>query len=74
MAHTLASSTKAAPTHRGERVKIAEIWGIPIAVHPSWLVVFALVAWSLASGYFPMAHPGWDSVTYWTVGAVTALL
>jgi Zn-dependent protease/CBS domain-containing protein len=55
-------------------VKIAEVWGIPIAVHPSWLVVFALVAWSLAGGYLPIAYPGWDALTYWAVGAVTALL
>ncbi len=55
-------------------VKIAEVWGIPIGVHPSWLVVFALFAWSLARGYFPIEYPGWDVVTYWTVGAVTALL
>lgn len=55
-------------------VKIAEVWGIPIAVHPSWLVIFALFAWSLARGYFPIEYPGWDAATYWAVGAVTALL
>ena len=55
-------------------VKIAEVWGIPIAVHPSWLVVFALFAWSLAQGYFPIEYPGWGMVTYWAVGAATALL
>jgi Zn-dependent protease len=55
-------------------VKIAEVWGIPIAVHPSWLVIFALFAWSLARGHFPIEYPGWDTLTYWIVGAITALL
>jgi Zn-dependent protease len=55
-------------------VKIAEVWAIPIAVHPSWLIVFALITWSLARGYFPVTFPGWHAATYWTVGAVTALL
>jgi Zn-dependent protease len=55
-------------------VTIAKVWGIPIGLHPSWLLVFALVAWSLAGGYFPMASPGWDPATYWVVGALTALL
>jgi Zn-dependent protease/CBS domain-containing protein len=49
-------------------------WGIPIRIHPSWFVVFALVSWSLASGYFPQEHPGWSWLTYWLAGAVTTLL
>jgi Zn-dependent protease len=54
--------------------RITEVWGIPIRLHPSWLLVFALLTWSLASGYFPIAHPGWDAATCWAVGVVTALL
>jgi Zn-dependent protease len=50
------------------------VWGIPIGIHPSWLVVFALVSWSLAAGYFPEAHPGWSRLTYWLAGSVTSLL
>jgi len=55
-------------------VQIARIWGIGIAVHASWLVVFALVAWSLAAGYFPTEFPGWAPVTYWLTGTLTALV
>ena len=55
------------------RIKILEIWGIPIHVHLSWFLVFGLVTWSLAAGYFPHEYPGWAARTYWLVGAVTAL-
>ena len=52
---------------------IARIWGIPISVHASWLLVFALVAGSLAGGYFPAQHPEWGGPTRWVLGALTSL-
>lgn len=55
------------------RVTIARIWGIPLSVHVSWLLVFALVASSLAAGYFPERQPGWGAATRWALGALTSL-
>lgn len=55
------------------RLTIAWIWGIPISVHVSWLLVFALVASSLAAGYFPERQPGWGAPTRWVLGALTSL-
>jgi Zn-dependent protease len=55
------------------RLKVGEIWGIPIALHASWLLVFGLVTWSLAAGYFPSGYPGWTRTAYWLAGALTAL-
>jgi Zn-dependent protease len=55
------------------RLEIVEVWGIPIRIHLSWLLVFGLVTWSLAAGYFPGEYPGWSRVSYWAIGAVTAL-
>ena len=55
------------------RVTIARIWGIPISVHVSWLLVFALVASSLAAGYFPERQPGWGAATRWVLGVLTSL-
>jgi Zn-dependent protease/CBS domain-containing protein len=52
---------------------IARIWGIPISVHASWLLVFALVAGSLAAGYFPAQHPEWGAPTCWVLGALSSL-
>ena len=56
------------------RFEVVKIWGIPIRVHFSWLLVFGLVTWSLAAGYFPHEYPGWAARAYWAVGAVTALV
>jgi len=55
------------------RLEVVEVWGIPIRVHVSWLLVFGLVTWSLAAGYFPGEYPGWTVGAYWATGAVTAL-
>lgn len=54
--------------------RLGRVWGIPIRLHPSWFLVFGLVTWSLAEGYFPIEYPGWAIPTYWVVGAATALL
>ena len=54
-------------------VEIVEVWGIPIRIHLSWLLVFGLVTWSLAAGYFPGEYPGWTRGSYWAIGALTAL-
>jgi Zn-dependent protease len=55
------------------RLTIARIWGIPISVHASWLLVFALVTGSLAAGYFPTHHPEWGAPTRWVLGALTSV-
>jgi Zn-dependent protease/CBS domain-containing protein len=53
---------------------VGEVWGIPIRLHASWLLIFGLVAWSLAGGYFPQAHPDWTPAISWLLGVVTSLL
>jgi Zn-dependent protease len=55
-------------------MSLGRIFGIPIRLHSSWLLIAALVTWSLARGFFPREYPNWDTTTYWVVGAVTALL
>ncbi len=51
-----------------------KIFGIPIGANSSWLLVFILVTWSLATGYFPSEYPGWSAAAYWLVGLLTSLL
>jgi Zn-dependent protease/CBS domain-containing protein len=53
--------------------RVGRIAGIEIGVHVSWLLVFVLVSWSLAVGYFPATYPGLGTVTYWWLGVVAAL-
>lgn len=55
-------------------IKLGRLWGIPIGLHASWFVVFGLVTWSLASGYFPTEYPNLSPLEHWLLGAVTSLL
>ncbi len=57
----------------GRRVQIFTLFGFPVWVDASWLVIAALVTWSLASGLFPSLYKGLDQGTYWLMGAVGAL-
>ena len=53
--------------------KIARIAGIEIGIHYTWLFAFALIAWSLAVGFFPSTFGGFDAATYWLLGIAGAL-
>jgi Zn-dependent protease/CBS domain-containing protein len=55
-------------------IDLFRIAGIQIAIDYSWLVIFALVLWSLSSGYFPREFPGFGRVEYWSVGAAATVL
>ena len=54
--------------------RLFTIAGIEVGVHISWLVIFALVTWSLASSYFPVVLPRSDQLERWVLGAVAAVL
>jgi len=54
--------------------RLFTIAGIEVGVHISWLVIFALVTWSLASSYFPAVLPRSDQLERWALGAVAAVL
>ncbi len=55
-------------------LRIFRIAGIDVYVHVSWLVIFALVTWSLAEGYYPRLLPNLSSAQAWALGALSALL
>ena len=55
-------------------IRIATVRGIPIAISPSWLIVFALFLWSFAASYYPSQYPGWTTRAYYAAGLATALL
>src|SRR5687768_10161294 len=54
--------------------QLARIAGIRIGVHWSWLIVFALIVWSLASAVFPSQNPGFSDGEYVAMAVVAALL
>ncbi len=55
-------------------LRLFRIAGIDIGIHYTWILIFILLSWSLAQGFFPRLYPGWDTVTYWITGLVSALL
>ncbi len=58
----------------GRSFTIANLRGIAIEIHPSWLLIVALLSWSLAVGVFPALYEGWATVTYWAIGITAAIL
>jgi len=55
-------------------IKVGQSWGIPIRLHLSWFLIFGLVTWSLATGYFPEEYPTLPPLGLWLLGGVTSLL
>lgn len=55
-------------------IRVARIFGIPIQIHSSWLIVFFLIAWSLAIGYFPRVGPELGTPTLIALGVSAAVL
>ena len=53
--------------------RVARIFGIDIHVDASWLVIFGLFTWIMASYYFPSGYPQWPKWQYWVVGALTSI-
>ena len=58
----------------GGTVQVLRVAGIPIRIHASWLLVYALLTWSLAVGYFPQVLPDLEPSAYWAYGLLAALL
>jgi Zn-dependent protease/CBS domain-containing protein len=54
-------------------VGLGRIAGIRIGVNWSWLVVFALIVWSLAVGVFPSQNPGLSDGAYIAMAVAAAL-
>jgi Zn-dependent protease/CBS domain-containing protein len=55
-------------------LRIARIRGIDIGIHFSWLFIFFLITWSLATGFFPEMFPGIDPTMNWVLAVISALL
>src|SRR3990170_220155 len=55
-------------------IPLGRIAGIRVGINWSWLVVFALIAWTLASAVFPDQNPGLSKGTYVAMAIVAAVL
>ncbi len=57
-----------------ENISLGRIAGIHVGFNWSLLVVVALIAWSLAAGFFPVEVPGRATGWYWLAGTVAAVV
>jgi Zn-dependent protease len=55
-------------------ITLGRIAGIRVGIHWSWLVVFGLITWSLATAVFPDQNPGLGDGTYYAMAVVAAVL
>jgi Zn-dependent protease len=55
-------------------VRLITVFGIPIKIDASWILIYALITWTLAVGYFPRQWPGLEPLAYWANGLIAALL
>ena len=54
--------------------ELGRIAGIRIGINWSWLVIFALITWSLAVAVFPARSPGLSDGTYLAMALVAAVI
>jgi Zn-dependent protease/CBS domain-containing protein len=55
-------------------IRLGRIGGVEIRVNWSWLVIFALIVWSLEAGIFPSQNPGLSKGTYLGMAVAAAVL
>ncbi len=58
----------------GRSYRIGRIAGIPIGVSPLWLVIVALITWTLGASYFPEQVHGISTGAAYALGLASALL
>ncbi len=57
----------------GRKFRLFSLVGFEVSIDASWLILAALIVWSLAIGYFPYQQPGLESSTYWWMGVAGAI-
>jgi Zn-dependent protease/CBS domain-containing protein len=57
----------------GRSIKLFRLFGFEVKIDISWLIIAALITWSLASSVFPSYFAGLKEATYWAMGIVGAL-
>lgn len=56
----------------GRQITLFRLYGIEVKLDASWLLLAALVMWSLATGYFPAQIPDRAASLYWSIAALGA--
>ena len=55
-------------------ISLGRIGGVEVRINWSWLVIFALIVWTLADGVFPSTNPGLSGNAHLAMAIVAALL
>src|SRR5437016_1089660 len=55
------------------RITLFKLFGFPVRLDASWLIIAVLVTWSLAVGLFPAQYPGFTGAEYWWMAIASAL-
>lgn len=62
-----------APQASNSGMRLGRIFGIPIYIHTSWFIIFALITVTVAE-QFKSQHPHWTVAQHWSVGLITSFL
>lgn len=57
----------------GKGIRLFKLLGFEVSIDLSWIVIAALVTWSLAAELFPMFYPDLATSTHWWMGVAGAL-
>ena len=54
-------------------IKLFKLLGFEVKIDASWIILAALIIWSLSTGLFPFQYQNLSIRTYWLMGIVGAL-
>lgn len=57
----------------GKRITLFKLFGFSVRIDISWIIIAALITWSLAANAFPHFYENLSTQTYWLMGIVGAL-
>lgn len=57
----------------GASLRLGKIFGIPIEINASWILIFALITYLLGN-LFGQSQPSWPEAQRWSVALITAVL
>ena len=55
-------------------VRLFRLFGIPVEINLSWLLILALMTWTFATGFYPDVLPDAGRTELWMLGFATAIL
>jgi Zn-dependent protease/predicted transcriptional regulator len=56
-------------------IRIFKLWGIPVEINMSWILVLMFMTWTFATSYYPFYFPDtFQAAELWILGFVTAIL